>query len=197
MRRQPLSVLVVTPVVTVLALAVGLSGCGQAATASTSTVLNLEGTNYVTIPPTPSTTPTTTTLPGPLLPGQVTTDITLYTVEGGDTRSGVASKYGITLEALDAANLETIGYPAFLVGITIKIPPGATIPTTTIPQLVPGDTICIAGKYVVKEGDTPSGVAIDFNISLDDLYRANADTAGMTAFQVGIEIVIPKNSDDC
>ena len=60
MRRQPLSVLVVTPVVTVLALAVGLSGCGQAATASTSTVLNLEGTNYVTIPPTPSTTPTTT-----------------------------------------------------------------------------------------------------------------------------------------
>ena len=34
-------------------------------------------------------------------------------------------------KALDAANLETIGYPAFLVGITIKIPPGATIPTTT------------------------------------------------------------------
>ena len=60
-----------------------------------------------------------------------------------------------------------------------------------------GDTICIAGKYVVKEGDTPSGVASDFGISLDDLYKANADTPGMTAFQVGIEIVIPKNSDDC
>ncbi|MFZ9630289.1 MAG: LysM peptidoglycan-binding domain-containing protein [Ilumatobacteraceae bacterium] len=197
MRRKPLSVVVVTPLVVVLGAAAVLSGCGQAATASTSTVLNLEGTNYVTIPPTPSTVATTTTLPGPLLPGQVTTDITLYTVVGGDTRSGVAAMYGITLEALDAANIDTIGYPAFLVGITIKIPPGATIPTTTIPQLVPGDTICIAGKYVIKSGDTPSGVADDFGISLDDLYKANADTVGMASFQVGIEIVIPKNSDDC
>lgn len=197
MRSKSLSVVLGTPVVAVVGLAVLLSGCGQAATASTSTVLNLEGTNYVTIPPTPSTVATTTTLPGPLLPGQVTTDITFYTVVGGDTQSGVAARYGVTLAALDAANIDTVGYPAFLVGITIKIPPGATIPTTTVPQLVPGDTLCIAGKYIIKEGDTPSGVASDFGVSLDDLNKANGDTPGYLNFIIGAEIIIPANSSDC
>lgn len=174
-----------------------LSGCGEAVTASTSTVVNLEGTNYFTIPPTPSTLATTTTLPGPVLPGQMTTDITFYTVVGGDTPSGVASRYGVTLAQLDAANIDTPGYPAFLVGIQIKIPPGATIPTSTVPQLEPGDKLCIAGKYVIKEGDTPSGVASDFGVTLDDLNKANATTSGYLNFIIGAEIIIPKNSDDC
>ncbi|MFM7044170.1 MAG: LysM peptidoglycan-binding domain-containing protein [Ilumatobacteraceae bacterium] len=197
MLRTPRSVVLGTPLALALCAAVVLSGCGEASTASTSTVVNLDSTNYFTIPPTPSTIATTTTLPGPVLPGMLTSDITFYTVVGGDTPSGVAARYGITLAALDAANIDTSGYPAFLVGIQIKIPPGATIPTSTVPQLEPGDKLCIAGKYVIKDGDTPSGVASDFGVTLDDLNKANAQTAGYLNFIIGAEIIIPKNSDDC
>lgn len=186
-----------TPLAVALCAAVVLSGCGEASTASTSTVVNLDSTNYFTIPPTPSTIATTTTLPGPVLPGQMTSDITFYNVVGGDTPSGVAARYGISLAALDAANIDTPGYPAFLVGIQIKIPPGATIPSTTIAQPEPGDKLCIAGKYIIKEGDTPSGVASDFGVTLDDLNKANGQTAGYLNFIIGAEIIIPANTDDC
>ena len=45
--------------------------------------------------------------------------------------------------------------------------------------------------------DTPSGVANDFGVTLDDLNKANATTSGYLNFIIGAEIVIPKNSDDC
>lgn len=195
MRRNAYTVVLGTPLLGAMALAITLSGCGEASTASTSTVINLESTNYFTIPPTPSTIATTTTAPPPPQPGQTTLDITLYQVQPGDSPSAVADLYNITLAQLDAANFDTPGYEAFLVGITIKIPPGATIPTTTAPLVDPASGLCVQGKYVLESGDTKSGVASEFKVTLEDLNKVNANVQGYEAFLVGIEILIP--GTDC
>ncbi|MFM9037524.1 MAG: LysM peptidoglycan-binding domain-containing protein [Actinomycetota bacterium] len=116
--------------------AVLLSACGDSATATTSSVLNLESTNWATLAPTPSTIPVTT-LPGPVQPGQPTTESTQYTIQSGDVPFTVANRYGITLDALNLANVDTSGYSAFYVGLKIVIPAGAITPQST---LVPDTT---------------------------------------------------------
>ena len=45
-----------------------------------------------------------------------------YTVEDGDYPIGVAEKFDVTIEALDAANAGTTGYSAFYPGLEIVIP---------------------------------------------------------------------------
>ena len=48
---------------------------------------------------------------------------TTYVIQSGDTtRIGVADKFGITYEQMDAANVNTPGYQNFIVGTPITIP---------------------------------------------------------------------------
>jgi LysM repeat protein len=48
---------------------------------------------------------------------------TTYVIQSGDTsRIGVAEKFGITFEQMDAANVNTPGYSNFVVGTPITIP---------------------------------------------------------------------------
>ena len=105
-----------------------LAGCGTSTAQSGATVVNLGGTNWATIPTVP---PTVSTIPGPivpLVPGDKTTTITEYTLKSGDNPTKVANFYGISLQELNEINAGTSGYNLFFVGLTIKIPIGATIP---------------------------------------------------------------------
>ena len=63
---------------------------------------------------------TTTTEPPPTTQPACIADT--YTVVSGDSPSRVASKFGVTRAALDAANKSTKGYKNFVVGIEINIP---------------------------------------------------------------------------
>ena len=185
--------------------AVLLSACGDSATATTSSVLNLESTNWATLAPTPSTIPVTT-LPGPVQPGQPTTEPTQYTIQSGDVPFTVANRYGITLDALNLANVDTSGYSAFYVGLKIVIPAGAITPQSTLvpdptQPVTPAQTTttlaglasnCIAGKYKIQDGDLPGTVATKFDVTIEQLNAANADTKGYKNFIVGVEIIIPK-----
>lgn len=45
-----------------------------------------------------------------------------YTIAAGDTPLGVARKFDVTVEALNAANAGTAGYSGFIVGVEIVIP---------------------------------------------------------------------------
>lgn len=48
---------------------------------------------------------------------------TTYTIQQGDTtRIGVAERFGITFDEMDAANVNTPGYDSFVVGTEITIP---------------------------------------------------------------------------
>ena len=188
----------------VLGAAVFFSACGNNSTATTSSVLNLESTNWATLAPTPSTLPVTT-LPGP---GQPTPEPTQYTVQKGDVPYTVARKYGIAIDALNLANANTPGYGAFYEGLKIVIPAGATVPQSTLvpstslpvtpsettTTLAGGGSNCVAGKYKIVDGDLPSTVAGKFDVTVAQLDAANVDTKGYKNFIVGVEIIIPKSS---
>lgn len=184
-----------------------LTACGDSPTATSTTAVNLSSTAYQTLPPTESTLPPTSVpADGAGTPGEVTTDVTEYEVAAGDVPFNVATRFGVTLDALNLANVDTPNYSSFYVGLKIKIPAGATIPTaTTPPTSVPGSgttvapvtTIapdsngCTPGTYVIVEGDLPGTVAKNFNVTLDQLNAANANTKGYSNFIVGVTIVIP------
>jgi LysM repeat protein len=185
------------------------SACGTAATSSTSSVLNLESTNYHTLPPTLTTLPPSSSLPGgSTVPGEttpaggVTTGITEYKIQAKDYPSKVAKLYNIPLAALDQANTDTTGYGQFYVGLIIKIPAGATVPTTTAPPVTTlpdltgatvkgGSTSCVRGTYTIQSGDLPAKVAKKFDITRAQLDAANVNTKGYTNFIVGSKIIIP------
>jgi LysM repeat protein len=191
-----------------LGAAFAFSACGSTATGSTSSVVNLQATNYHTLAPTLTTLPASLTTPvagGPTVPGVTfapgtrTTSVTTYKVQKGDVPSAVARRFGITLDALVQANTDTANYAQFNIGLVIKIPAGATVPTSSttttqpLPDLTKGTVKgnCVRGTYTVQKGDLPTTVAKKFNLTKAQLDTANASTKGYSSFIVGIKIVIP------
>lgn len=193
----------------VVAAAALLSACGDSGAGGGSTTAATMGpTSFATLAPTQSTLPSTTAAPGGGTAGEVTTTVTDYTIVAGDVPVNVAKKFGITLDALNNANLDTAGYSAFYVDLVIKIPAGAVLPgatpdtTTTVggdpaaTTTQPATTLapaggCTAGSYTIVEGDLPSRVANKFDVTLEQLDAANVNTKGYSAFIVGVKIIIP------
>ena len=191
-----------------LGAALLFTACGDSSDSSTtSSVVNLESTNYNTLATTPPTLPVTT-LPGGTVPVGPTTDVTEYTIVAGDVPFTVANRYGITVDALNLANVDTSGYGAFYVGLKIKIPagaipPGSTLPTESTLPATPSETTttlaggasnCDQGSYTIVAGDLPSTVAKKFDVTVEQLAAANVNTNGYTNFVVGVKIIIPASS---
>lgn len=179
----------------------GLAGltfaaCGTGTASSNTTVLNLEPTNYHTLPPTISTAPPLSLVTGSSVPGDgsgTTIPMQTYTVKSGDAPLRIAKMYSITLDALNQANADTAGYDSFYPGLVINIPAGAITPasTTTVFSLKPG---CTQGKYTVASGDSPGSVARKFGVTRTMLDNANRGLKGYGAFLVGITLTIPAKS---
>lgn len=82
----------------------------------------------------------------------------LYTVVSGDTLSGIASRYGVTVDEIVAANgIQDPGliYP----GQRLSIPIGGTASTKHV--------------YTVQSGDTLSGIAAKFGTTYQAIAAAN------------------------
>jgi LysM repeat protein len=54
---------------------------------------------------------------------------------------------------------------------------------------------CVEGTYTIQKGDIPINVAKNFDLTVDQLNAANANTKGYKAFPVGLKIIIPKGSN--
>jgi LysM repeat protein len=99
----------------------GIFGCGGAATDTTTTVAG--GQTGTTTAPTPTTAgATTTTVAG----GGSNCAAGSYTIVANDYPGGVAKKFDVTVDQLNAANAATKGYSSFYVGLVIVIPPKST-----------------------------------------------------------------------
>jgi LysM repeat protein len=189
-----------------------LAACGSddGAAPSQSTVeLNNGSTAFVVKEP------ATTVPPEGVTEEGTSTTSQEYVVQSGDYPLGVAQTFGITVDELvnfnEWSSVDEFPYP----GETIKIPPGASAPTTvqeddsdtadnatvsteaeeagdTIPEA--GDN-CAEGSYTIEDGDYPIGVAEKFDVTVDALNAANAGTPGYSAFYPGLDIVIPAKSD--
>ena len=191
-------------VISVLVGAALLSACGDgAASGSSTTAVNLNSTSFATLAPTLSTLAVETSLP---TEGQISPVAQPYTIVAGDVPVNVAKRFGVSLDALTLANANTPNYAAFYVGLVITIPEGALVPapTTTVAPgtepVTPAVTTttaptdsngCTTGSYTIAAGDLPGRVAKKFDITVEQLDAANANTSGYKNFIVGVNIVIP------
>ena len=92
-----------------------------------------------------------------------------YTVQSGDTLSGIANKFGTNYESL--ASLNNISNPnRIYVGQVLKLSANSTTANFTH-QITTSTTS--AGSYTVKAGDSLSAIAARYGMSYETLARLN------------------------
>lgn len=128
-----------------------------------------------TSPPTFTTVPilSATSTPVPTLTVVAAAGPTTYTVQWGDWLNKIAAQFGVTPQAIVAANpglKPNLIYP----GQVLKIPaPGASIPTTTPGASAPTPSPSAPGTYTVQRGDWLYAIARKFGVSVAALQAAN------------------------
>ena len=123
------------------------------------------------------------TVPGALQPAKPSVPAQ-YTIARGDTISAIAGRYGLdTYAVLKLNNLQanTIIYPGQkikLKGSTAAPAPAAPAPTSKAPA--PAATSASSGGsvYVVKAGDTLSGIAARHGVGLSEVFKWNGLNMG-------------------
>ena len=97
--------------------------------------------------------------------------ITTYIVKSGDTLSGIASQFNISVNTIRWANDLTTKTSKINIGDELVI-----LPVTGL-------------EYTVKKGDTLSGIAVKFDVSQSDILEYNDIEA--SSIKVGMKIVVP------
>lgn len=100
-----------------------------------------------------------------------------YTVRAGDSLTEIAHDYRISLQALAGGNGLDWRKP-LLIGVILRVPSiGSSVGTWE-------------GRYLVHSGDTLSGIALRFHVSLAELASANQiDPAGVLL--IGARLRVP------
>jgi len=137
-------------------------------------------TNPIVTPP-----PLTTGNPPPPANDVAAPAVTEHTIVKGDYYSTLATKYGVTVKAIQAANPGKD--PSRLqIGDKIKIPAKTAAPAST------GTTATAAADpslYTVKSGDTLGKIAKDHKTTVSELQKLNNLTT--TQIKVGQKLKMP------
>jgi murein DD-endopeptidase MepM/ murein hydrolase activator NlpD len=105
----------------------------------------------------------------------------IYVVQAGDTLSAIASRFGVTVEALMAANqMDEADLIYQGQQITIPAPSSQTEPSVTTSSQV----------YIVQAGDTLSAIARRFGVTVESLVQAN-DLSDPDYLRVGQQLIVP------
>jgi LysM repeat protein len=108
-----------------------------------------------------------------------------YTVKPGDSLSRIASRHGVRLGALLAANKMAVT-SLITPGMTLALPAGATTPGNSSQNGNPG----ASGTYTVKAGDSLSRIASRHSVKLSALLAANSMTIS-SLITPGMTLVLP------
>lgn len=143
-------------------------------------------TPTATLPPTA--TPTPVASPTPMPDGSI-----VYEAVAGDSFLAIADRFNISVELiyeLNDLNSESL----LRVGQRLII--GRYSPDSALPAApeFPGATVRSDGTavYRVKEGDTPIGIALRYNLSLEELYELNNNFTPESVLQIGQELIVGK-----
>lgn len=118
-------------------------------------------------------------IPFTIAPDQERQEIAIYQVVQGDTVLAIAERYGLLPETIQWANPAIERNPDLLsVGDELKI-----LPLNGV-------------LHTVASGDTLSGIASRYKVSVDDLinYAPNELTSASAALTIGMEIVVPNGT---
>ncbi|MEW6028668.1 MAG: LysM peptidoglycan-binding domain-containing protein [Chloroflexota bacterium] len=109
-----------------------------------------------------------------------------YIVEAGETLDSIAARCGTTVSAILAANP---GISTTLHTGQSLIVPGLSgaVPVTPTPYPPPTST----GTYIVQPGDTFSGIASRFGVTVSQLWAANPQVWNINVLYVGQVLYIP------
>ncbi|MYE31850.1 MAG: LysM peptidoglycan-binding domain-containing protein [Chloroflexi bacterium] len=130
-----------------------------------------------------------------------------YEVEPGDTLSAIAAKFDTTIDAIMELN-DIEDAALIFVGqvLTIRpghVPEGSDTAGSGADATDDGDDAGDSGGetttdesgaqiYVVQAGDTAYGIALQFEVTLEELAAANGTTVdGLSNLFVGEELIIP------
>lgn len=103
-----------------------------------------------------------------------------YVVQAGDSLSALAARFGVSLAALAAANGLAASQP-LLIGVVLHVP--ARVAKGSAPA-------AWSGSYVVRAGDTLSGIALRYGVTLAALAQANGLSLGNVLF-AGARLRVP------
>jgi LysM repeat protein len=109
---------------------------------------------------------------------------TKYTVQSGDTLSGIASRYGVTIDTLKAAN--ALASSDIYAGQVLTIPSTTTNATAQPTSAPAGQTT----TYVVQSGDSLSALAQRFGVTREALAAANKISPSSLLY-VGQTLIVP------
>jgi LysM repeat protein len=107
---------------------------------------------------------------GPSSPGR-------YTVRAGDSLSAIAERYHLSVAALANAN-RLDPRKTLLIGVVLRVPAAGPLGPAW------------SGTYIVRAGDTLSGVALRYHVSLGQLAAAN-DFDPARLLLVGTRLAVP------
>jgi LysM repeat protein len=111
-----------------------------------------------------------------------------YRTQSGDTMSGIAAKFNISLSALEAANPQIADPNKIFPNEIIHVPvsPGSPHGPTSVPPHVV--------TYVVQSGDTKGAIAHAHNVSLAALEAANPQVTNPDLIHSGEVLNIPRGT---
>ncbi|CNK81605.1 N-acetylmuramoyl-L-alanine amidase [Yersinia intermedia] len=115
----------------------------------------------------------------------------IHKVQRGETLSGIASQYGVSMAVLRQNN--TLKNDVVWVGQRLKVPASGATVATAAPKAVakakPGKSQPV--KHQVKRGDTLSAIAARYGVSMSEIERANKIKSGNV--QLGQTLTIPQS----
>lgn len=143
---------------------------------STASVLALNGLGWsAVIFPGQVLTLSTTEVAAAPAPAAVSTEITRYTIQSGDTLSGIAAAHGVPTESVFSAN--GLGQNSIIFPGQVIVLPGAGTPaavssvaSVTVTAVINADA---AGSHTVVSGDTIDKIAGAAGVSVQSVLEAN------------------------
>ncbi len=119
----------------------------------------------------------------PATSSQTPTTGTQHMIRRGETLSGIAQRYGTTVDALLQANRQIKNPNLIYAGQTLTIPRNTSAPNQTRGQA--------ESQYVVRQGDTLSEIAARNGIDLGRLIKANTQIQNPNRIYPGQVINLP------
>lgn len=143
-------------------------------------------TSTITLSPTASLTPTLEPSFTPLPPIE-------YTIRENDSCLAIAAFFGVDVRSIVILNNLPADCGVLSIGQKILVPqptPTASpYPTATLSGAEATDAACPKDNYLVKSGDTLSGIARSYNVSMDSIKEYNGLTSDVV-FE-GMTLIIP------